>query len=491
MRLPGLHSIHWKVFVFHLAVLIVPLAYISYKVRTSIETSYLHSTEEGMIDTAAVVSELYARLYGQFGADSGKVAAELSRVYSNLNETYEIKARLFDFTRAEVDTRLLVYDPSGRVIFDTKGSATNQDFSKQEDVRQALSGRYGSRWELDKPHQRVHIYSTLPVFVEGKTVGAVSVSKSTNRIRNFISRSLEGFILPGLIALILATAMAYVLSAYITRIIWDLASRAERVAAGESNVRLETWTRSELGVLARAVERMREKLEGKAYVEEMATNLSHELKTPLAAIRGSAELLEGPASNDPAARAKFLGNIQSEVARLDRIVSELLKLSRIEAHPGSGEAVPIDVRAALNEIVSVYSARANDAGILFQAEVAEDLPPVRIAELQLKQLLANLLDNAFQFTATGRAVWFRARRHDGSLEFKVADEGTGIEAELLPKIFDRFFTTENPRTGNRGTGLGLAIAKSIVNANGGGISAESERGRGSTFIVTFPAASSL
>src|SRR3982750_1529642 len=97
MRLPGLHSIHWKVFVFHLAVLIVPLIYISSKVRTSIETSYLHSTEEGMIDTAAVVSELYARLYGQFGADSEKVAAELSRVYSNLNQTYEIKAPLFWF----------------------------------------------------------------------------------------------------------------------------------------------------------------------------------------------------------------------------------------------------------------------------------------------------------------------------------------------------------------------------------------------------------
>lgn len=488
MRLPGLHSIHWKVFVFHLAVLILPLAYISFKVRTSIETSYLHSTEEGMIDTAAVVSELYARLYGQFGADSEKVAAELSRVYSNLNETYEIKARLFDFTRAEVDTRLLVYDPAGRVIFDTRGIATNQDFSKLEDVRQALNGRYGSRWELDKPHQRVNIYSTLPVFVDGKTVGAVSVSKSTNRIRNFISRSLEGFILPGLIALVLATAMAYVLSAYITRIIWDLAWRAERVAAGESNVRLETWTRSELGTLARAVERMREKLEGKAYVEQMATNLSHELKTPLAAIRGSAELLEGPASNDAAARAKFLANIQSEVARLDRIVSELLKLSRIEAQPPGTEIAAIDVRSAAKEVAEIYQRRAADLGLEFHAETAETALPIRITEMQLKQLLTNLLDNAMQFTAAGRAIRFTTRRKENVIEFEVRDEGAGIEPELLPKIFDRFFTTANPRTGNRGTGLGLAIAKSIATANGGTISVESELGRGSTFRVTFPAA---
>lgn len=488
MRLPGLHSIHWKVFVFHLAVLILPMAYISWKVRTSIETSYLHSTEEGMIDTAAVVSELYARLYGQFGDDSTKVADELSRVYSNLNETYEIKARLFGFTRAEVDTRLLVYDPAGRVIFDTKGIATNQDFSMWADVRQALKGEYGSRWELDKPHQRVNIYSTLPVFVNGKTVGAVSVSKSTNRIRNFISRSLGNLLLPGAIALILATVMAYALSAYITRIIWDLASRAERVAAGESNVRLETWTRSELGTLARAVERMREKLEGKAYVEEMATNLSHELKTPLAAIRGSAELLEGPASDDPAARAKFLASIQSEVARLDRIVTELLRLSRIETRPAGTDTAILDAVGAAKEIADMYGQRAAGLGIVFTAEIGGESLPVRIEAMQLKQLLTNLLDNALQFTTSGNEVRFRAGRKDDAVEFEIRDRGAGIEPELLPKIFDRFFTTASPRTGNRGTGLGLAIAKSIANANGGTISVESELGQGSTFTVKFPAA---
>jgi signal transduction histidine kinase len=324
--------------------------------------------------------------------------------------------------------------------------------------------------------------------VNGKAVGAVSVSKSTNRIRNFISRALQGFVWPGVIALFLATAMAYLLSAYITRIIRDLASRAERVAAGEGNVRLETWTRSELGTLARAVERMREKLEGKAYVEEMATNLSHELKTPLAAIRGSAELLEGPASDDPAARAKFLANIQGEVGRLDRIVTEVLKLSRIEAHQPGTEARPIDAGTAANEIAETYQRRAADLGLEFHSEIAEGTLSIRVPEMQLKQLFTNLLDNAIQFTAAGRSVRFRAGRKDNVVEFEVSDEGSGIEPELLPKIFDRFFTTANPRTGNRGTGLGLAIAKSIATANGGRISVESELGRGSRFTVTFPAA---
>src|SRR5207237_5762061 len=129
-----------------------------------------------------------------------------------------------------------------------------------------------------------------------------------------------------------------------------------------------TRTRSELGVLARAVERMRKKLEGKAYVEEMATTLSHELKTPLASIRGAAEVLEDGAIEDPAARAKFLGNIQSEADRLTRIVNDLLKLSRIETQPDSAADEPIDVAMVARETGELYKARAEKLGIRFSCD---------------------------------------------------------------------------------------------------------------------------
>jgi two-component system sensor histidine kinase CreC len=434
-----------------------------------------------------VVAELYARLYNEFGADPEKLGAEFAKVYSNLNESFQIKAHLFGSTKSEVDTRVLIYDRSGRVIFDTTGVATKQDFSKWRDVRHALMGQYGSRWELDRKRQRVNIYSTLPVFIHGRVIGAVSIAEPTNRIRNFISRSLKNLVLPAVVALLLAAAAAYALSAYITRIIWSLATHAERIAAGERNIRLETWSRSELGTLARAVDRMREKLEGKAYVEEMASNLSHELKTPLAAIRGSAELLEDGAMDDLEARSKFLSNIQAEVQRLDRIVNELLKLSRIETHAVNREAEAVEPAAIAGEIAAIYQERMADGGVTFQSEISADLPRVRVPELELKQLLTNLLDNALQFTAAGRAVRFNVSREESGVVIRVSDEGQGIEQELLPKIFDRFFTTENPRTGNRGTGLGLAIVKSITEINGGEIAVRSQAGQGSEFVVRFPA----
>ncbi|MDP9291643.1 MAG: HAMP domain-containing protein, partial [Verrucomicrobiota bacterium] len=426
MRLPGLHSIHWKVFVFHLTVLLIPLTYIAFKVRHSIEISYLHSTEEGMIDTAAVIAELYARMVRDRGMDTAGLADEFRAVFANLEETYEIKARLFDFTRAEVDTRLLVYDASGHAIFDTdRASPAGEDHAAWSDVRQALRGQYGSRWEKDQARKRVNLYSTLPVFVGGKIVGAVSVSKPTNRIRNFISRSLYNLLLPVALALVLATAMAYALSAYITRIVWSLASKADRIAAGEPNIRIETWTRSELGTLAGAVEKMRRKIEGKAYVEEIATNLSHELKTPLAAIRGAAEVLETGAMDDPAARAKFLSNIQGEVQRLDRIVSELLKLSRIESQPRAAAAEANDIAPIVRDLAKAYAIRAENLGLKFSDEIEAEPVGIKIAAAQLEQLLANLLDNALQFTPAGGAVELSLARSATHAEIRVTDHGPG------------------------------------------------------------------
>ncbi|MFL6568093.1 MAG: two-component system sensor histidine kinase CreC [Chthoniobacterales bacterium] len=488
IRLPGLHSIHWKVFIFHMLVLIVPITYIAVKVERSIETSYLHSTEEGMIDTAVAVSELYTRILRD-PASAANVNAEFSKVFANLQETLPLKSRLFGYTKNEVDVRLLAYDVSGRVVFDTEknNSSLGADFSQWRDVSAALNGQYGSRWELDRPRQRVHLFSTLPVVLEGKVVGAVSVVKPTNRIRNFVSNSLRHLLVPGAIAILMAAALAYALSGYITRIIGDLATRAERVAAGEPNVRLQTWTRSELGTLARAVEKMREKLEGKAYVEEMVSNFSHELKTPLASIRGAAELLEGPAAEDPTARVRFLSNIRTDVQRFDRIVTNFLKLSRIEAGAVASAPDAIDVAAVCDEIASRYREEAGRLSIKFESQRSANAR-VRIGETELKQILSNLLDNALQFTPAGGEISLTSDLDDGHVVFRVRDSGTGIERELLPKIFDRFFTTENPRTNERGTGLGLAIVRSLVETHQGHISVRSDPGHGAEFTVRFPRA---
>jgi two-component system sensor histidine kinase CreC len=221
---------------------------------------------------------------------------------------------------------------------------------------------------------------------------------------------------------------------------------------------------------------MRRKLEGKAYAEEMALTLSHEIKTPLASIRGAAEILDQ--AEEPAVRKKFLGNIFAEVDRLSAIVTNFLALSRIESAPADPAA-----RASLPEVArqvaDIFRARAQK--IVFETHLSDEPCWIGIPPDQLRRLMEALLENAFQFTPPGQKVVFTTT----GTGLAVRDEGPGIPRELQEKIFDRFFTTANPLTGRRGTGLGLAIVKSIALRHQAQISLETTPGTGTSVNVRF------
>ncbi len=460
---PPLHSLHWKILALLLVAIFLPALYFLWQVRLGIERSHVRSTERGMIDTALVVAESLAST----GSDS----------LSNLPTVREINARVFrDFSP---DLRIIIYDKSGSVIWDTAGEfPLGLSRAGESDVRKALGGKYGSRWIRSPAQKTVILFSTLPIYVKGEVAGAVSVSKTTQDVKRSIIRSFQDLAIPGFVAFCMAVFTSYLLSSYLTGVITDLAGRAERIADGEAGVKLETWTKSELGDLARAFERMRLKLEGKSYVEEMVTTFSHELKTPLAAIRGAAEVLED--SPDESTRQKFLRNIQAEVDRLSQIVTNLLALSRIETQPAETAETSLDAVAC--EVAEHYARRAEAAGIVFEPHIGEEGTRIAVPADQLRRVMEALLDNALQFTPRGKQVRFSI--HGSRIE--VADEGAGIPAELQPKVFDRFVTTVNPVTGRRGTGLGLAIVKSIVQKHHGAVTFLSEPGKGSLFAVKFP-----
>ncbi len=469
---PPLHSLHWKIFAAMLLGLFVPAVYFLWQVRVTIERSHLRSTEQGMIDTALVL------------ADTLGEHSSLTR----LPMAHEIKRRVFK--DLSPDLRIVVYDAEGRVVSDTAGLwKPGTPNAGHKDVREALQGKHGARWARDPRRWRgdptrpiVTLYSTIPVFHDGQVTGAVGIIKTTFDVRRSILRSLKDLALPALVAFVLAAGTSYLLSSYLTRVITGLAARAERIAAGEPGVRLETWTKSELGDLARALETMRRKLEGRAYVEEMASTLSHELKTPLAAIRGAAEILE--TNDSPAARNKFLGNIRAEVDRLTGIVNDLLALSRIETRPPEGASCRVSEVAA--GVAGAFQSRAETLGLQFANSCEDSGESVPLSADDLRRVMEILLDNAFAFTPAGRKVHLATT----GKSIVVRDQGSGIDPELQTKVFERFFTTTNPLTGRRGSGLGLAIARSIVTHADGRIDLQSRPGEGTTVTVRFPEASS-
>jgi two-component system phosphate regulon sensor histidine kinase PhoR len=227
---------------------------------------------------------------------------------------------------------------------------------------------------------------------------------------------------------------------------------------------------------------------------DFVANVSHELKTPIASIKGFVETLLDGAGDDPADTRRFLDIIARQADRLASIIEDLLALSRIEQSEGTGNLPRETVSFAnlLSAVTVDCLPRAEDRNIRLDVTCDESIEAEVNAPL-LEQALINLVDNAIKYSDPGRTVWIgvsvdaRATADESTVQITVRDEGCGIEAEHLPRLFERFYRVDKARSRKLGgTGLGLSIVKHIVQAHGGTVAVESEPGVGSTFTIRLP-----
>lgn len=217
---------------------------------------------------------------------------------------------------------------------------------------------------------------------------------------------------------------------------------------------------------------------------DFVANASHELKTPVAALRALAETLESALPDDPEAARGFVVRIGREAERLDALVRDLLDLSRVER--GALAAEPVDLVGLAKEVAESHADRAEERRIRLRTEL---LPgsSVRGDRAQLGLMLSNLVDNALRYTAARGLVRIQLNSIDDKVMLQVADTGEGIPASELPRIFERFYRVDKARARRTGgTGLGLAIVRHVAESHGGTVTVESKVGKGSTFTVTLP-----
>jgi len=219
---------------------------------------------------------------------------------------------------------------------------------------------------------------------------------------------------------------------------------------------------------------------------QFISDASHEIRTPLTSIGGFAHaILDGTAATEQE-RRRSAAMIVREVERLSRLVTDLLDLSRIESGAVTLEPERIDLRELVQGAVDSLAGQAQEKGLHLRTEIGRDLPPVRADADRIYQVLVNLLSNALRYSADGD-VHVQAEAEDGWVRVSVSDSGAGIPADQLSHIWERFHRADAARARqDGGTGLGLAIVRSIVEAHGGKVSAESELGKGSTFSFTLP-----
>ena len=221
---------------------------------------------------------------------------------------------------------------------------------------------------------------------------------------------------------------------------------------------------------------------------DFVANVSHELKTPLAAIRGFAETLRDGALDEPATARRFTERILQQCRRLQALLEDLLTLSRLESVEVPAERAQVDLRALVRRAVELMAPAAQERRVRLAVEEQPTTPISGDAD-DLERLVLNLLENAIKYNRPEGTVTVRLRKGVSQVVLEVADTGLGIPQESLSRIFERFYRVDKSRAREEGgTGLGLAIVKHVAQAHGGQVEVESRAGRGSTFRVRLPVA---
>jgi len=306
------------------------------------------------------------------------------------------------------------------------------------------------------------------------------------------SSSLMGFILIAAgTTLLVWLLIGFYFAASIFRPLLRISQATERMARGDYSARAHLQGRGEIATLARSFNHMAEQVQRtNKLLRDFVANVSHDLRTPLTLIAGfSQALLDGTARADEAESSATI--IHAEAARMQRLVEDLLQLTRLESGLFTLERHPVNVPSFVQDVVYRVTQACGEREIaVVRSAVPGDVPPMNVDAERLERVLRNLLDNAVQYTPpTGRVSVYATQRQPGWIEIAVSDTGQGIPQEDIPRIFERFFRSDKSRDRARGnSGLGLAIAREIIEAHGGTISVESQVGTGTTFRFTVPAA---
>lgn len=452
------------------------------QVLEEVKPAVRQSTEETLVDTANLLAELIA-------ADlrDGKLAqAELARVMAAYGQRRP-GADIWGIAKDGVTHRITVTDARGIVLLDSTGRDVGRDYSRWNDVARTLRGRYGARTTEEVPgdERSTVMYVAAPVRDGDRIIGVVTVAKPNRSVQPFIERAQQRLGVLAAVFVAVALAIGALLSWWLSRAIRRVTVYADAVAAG-GRPDVPRLPGRELTQLANALDSMRAQLEGKAYVERYVQTLTHELKSPLAAIQGASELLHG--ALPPEQHARLLENISLETSRLQAMSERLLNLAQVEQRRGLDEQVPIELRPLVDDLIAGRALQLAQRGL----SMNNDVPAAAVARGErflVRQALANLLDNALDFTPRGAAITVGATQDElaRTVALEVFNPGEPIPDYALPRVTERFYSLARPGSGRKSTGLGLNFVQEVAQLHGGAFSISNSPG-GVCATLTLPMA---
>jgi two-component system sensor histidine kinase CreC len=451
------------------------------QVLQRVERQYLEAEEEPMVDMANVLAELLAR---DTLPDGSINTAPLQSAITEAKQRV-LDAKIYSFIKTQVDMDVYVTDKTGKVLYDSLHPERVGSIETRRDVRRTLAGQYGARSsrEDERDYNSSIMFVAAPVKVNGEITGVVSVAKpqrSTfkfrDETRDWLKRTIGSLIL----CMVLGS---FLLARWTTRPIRRLTDYARAIARGE-RPELPKLHGSEMKTLRESFEAMRDVLENREYVERYLQTLTHELKSPVAAIRGASELLQEDMTE--AQRRKFLQNIQTESVRLQDLLDKLLMLASLEKKKVLEEKIEVDLSAVAREVCEHYTPLLTKRGLKLDCWI-EDGVQVKGDAFLLHTALNNLVQNAADFSPDGGTLSIGLKVMDDRACFIVEDEGEGLPEYAQSRVFERFYSLPRPQSGKKSSGLGLCFVKEAALLHGGKVELENrDGGTGARAVFSLP-----
>jgi two-component system sensor histidine kinase CreC len=462
-------SIRARIFLVFVAAAGVGFGLLAYWVTGELRTRYSESFEEVMVDSTRLLAEQLASDWQE---------PEQTRFLGLQAAMARLKAQTFmapinSVVKTSADIRVYVTDVDGALIFDSRpGSEFGDDYSQWHDVARTLQGGYGARTS-DEPVTDASgatttvsvAYVAAPILIDGKVSGVVSMGKPKTNIQRFIDNARRNLYYAVAVASLVAIMMALLLYVWVSRPLQALVDYAHDVGSGKS-VRLPAMGDHEIGRVGLAMEVMRKALVDKEYVESYVQSLTHEVKSPLTAIRASAELLAGELL--PQQRAGFVRTIESEIDRLSDISDRLLELATLERADRLTHAGVVALYELSAGLLAATHTVAAARGVML-AESYSGSGRVQGDTLLLKQAIDNLLRNALDFSPPGGTITVTGVEESSGVTLTISDQGPGIPEFARERIFERFYSLPRPHSGRKSTGLGLNFVREVAQLHGGSI----------------------
>ena len=445
-----------------------------YYVQKTVRPSAKRVVEDSLVDTSVLLSHIVAKDVADLSKDelNQSLNTKLSHAFTNPNELTD--KPIWYHQKSTSTYHVYITDDTGTVIYDSRGASVGTDFSRWNDVYLTLRGKYGARSTDIGGHSVMYVAS--PIVSDGRIIGVVSVGKPTQTLIPYINKSTDEIIKIILTIMAITLATATLMAWWLRRSI-DSVNRYTKGLA--STAPPHFYLGRELNELMASIHTMKDTIENKAYVSEYVHTLTHELKSPLTAIRASSEILTDELTL--AEREQFTGIILSQTDKLTALVDKLLTLAKIEQPTFKLTMSNVELDALIQTCLNQQSATLKQLGKTVQFDKSGIC--IRADEFWLTQAVQNIIDNAIYYGKS--AITIETSQTETDTFIHIKNDSDTLDDFIIKRACERYFSMGNTHR-QKSTGLGLTLVKQVIELHGGAVSFGQDKDNCVVVVMSVP-----